>query len=58
MQSHVQVLHQKVGTAKGNNTIEIVPRVGHFELEQGQFDDKVVKMVLQWLNKVEVLAVS
>jgi hypothetical protein len=34
-----------------NVVVEIVPKVGHFELESSRYDPLVAKVVLDWLDK-------
>jgi len=40
------------GGGEGIADVEIVPDVGHFELERSGYDELVARMVLDWLDRV------
>lgn len=53
----VEQLEQMVQKMKANSNeriadIEIVPNVGHFELESPGYDPLVAKISLEWLDKI------
>ena len=40
------------GGGAGIVDVEIVPDVGHFELERSGYDELVARMVLDWLDRI------